>query len=68
VFTQAVDDWTTKWASTILEYGYTLAGKKATMVLTAAQKTYEGVHAPFTCTYLSKQSLLSSFLYMYMRV
>ena len=61
VFTQAVDDWTTKWAPAILEYGYILAGKKATMVPTA-QKTYESVHAPFTCTYLSKQS------YMYMRV
>ena len=37
---QTVDDWTTKWAPAILEYGYTLTGKKATMVLTA-QKTYE---------------------------
>lgn len=42
VFTQAVDDWTTKWAPAVIEYGYTLTGKKATMVLTA-QKTYEGV-------------------------
>ena len=34
VFMQAVDDWTTKWAPAILEYGYTLTGKKASMVLT----------------------------------
>jgi len=52
VFTQAVDDWTAKWSPAIPEYGYILAGKKATIVLTA-QKTYEGVHAPFTCTYLN---------------
>jgi len=35
VFLQSVDDWTNKWAPAILEYGYTLTGKKATMVLTA---------------------------------
>jgi len=43
VFLQSVDDWTKKWAPAILEFGYTLTGKKATMVLTA-QKEYEGVH------------------------
>ena len=42
LFVQAVDNWTTKWAPAILEYGYTLTGKKATMVLTA-QKMYEGM-------------------------
>ena len=42
MFTQAIDDWTTKWAPAVLEYAYTLTGKKATMALTA-QKTYEGV-------------------------
>ena len=43
VFMQAVDDWTIKWAPAVLEYGYTLSGKKAAMVLTA-QKTYESMH------------------------
>ena len=42
VFVKAVDDWTTKWAPAILEYGYTLTGKKAAMVLTA-QKIYESM-------------------------
>jgi len=42
VFLQSVDDWTNKWAPAILEYGNTLTGKKATMVLTAQK--YEGVH------------------------
>lgn len=43
MFMQATDDWTTKWAPAVLEYGYTLTGKKASMVLTA-QKTYESMH------------------------
>ena len=54
VFMQAVDDWTTKWAPAILEYGYMLTG---TMVLTA-QKIYGSTHElyvgqyTFICTYI----------------
>lgn len=42
MFTKAVNDWKTKWVPAIIEYSYTLAGKKATTVL-AVQKKFEGM-------------------------
>lgn len=42
MFNMAVNNWNTKWVPAILEYSYTLTGKKATMVL-SVQKQYEGI-------------------------
>ena len=42
MFQKAVSEWETKWVPAVLEYSYTLAGKRATMVL-SVQKKYEGI-------------------------
>ncbi len=47
MFNRAVNDWGTKWVPAILEYSYTLSGKKATTVL-SLQKIYEGMQSCLT--------------------
>ena len=34
---QAIEDWCSKWVPAVLEYGYTLAGKKAQLVLSTVE-------------------------------
>lgn len=50
MFQKAVSEWETKWVPAILDYSYTLAGKKASMVL-SVQKKYEGTYTKhaFAC-------------------
>lgn len=41
MFAKAVNDWQVKWVPAILEYSYTLTGKKASTVL-SVQRKHEG--------------------------
>lgn len=42
LFNKALTEWNSKWVPAILEYSYTLDGKKASVVL-SLQKKYEGI-------------------------
>lgn len=41
IFNITLAEWESKWVPAVLEYAYTLSGRKASMVL-SLQKKYEG--------------------------